>query len=439
MADLRRGANRPTIQDSGTNVDVVSMDTAVWLEEMGVVTMSRCDELSQSNNREFITFGKEGSVEEIVGYIEGNGLLGRIAIVKNIEVNLIGLDAITTRGMIAEFTEHTVKIKYGGDTVFIGYKDNISRLYQIDLVQMLRTPCPISGDRKAYNSMATTNTKGFGGHIRPRFKAQAIRKAREAHAQLKHIPYSIMADNIEIWEGFDNLITPALLRQLAAEKDCVVCAQGRWNQTKRSGSGLTRYKPGEAFSVDYQGKYTPMSQGCSGFVAIKDLATGVVVIYGVKSKTSVGDAIKSHVVEMMAHGLVTKFGSHDSGSVEVGSEFKVHMAALGIKTIPSPPEIPAMDIERSIQTLQNDAAVILETTPTLRENDWLPAVKYAAVLRSTVTNERSRMIDPLKTPYELLYGTRPRMENLMELAIGDVVVVRTPEKKRGIGTISSAG
>jgi hypothetical protein len=134
MADLRRGANRPTIQDSGTNVDVVSMDTAVWLEEMGVVTMSRCDELSQSNNREFITFGKEGSVEEIVGYIEGNGLLGRIAIVKNIEVNLIGLDAITTRGMIAEFTEHTVKIKYGGDTVFIGYKDNISRLYQIDLV-----------------------------------------------------------------------------------------------------------------------------------------------------------------------------------------------------------------------------------------------------------------------------------------------------------------
>ena len=129
---------------------------------------------------------------------------------------------------------------------------------------------------------------------RPRFTAQAIRRAMALHRHMKHIPLAIMAHNIECgaWTGLDPMITPQLLRELAAQNRCLVCAAARWNQKVHHGTGTRVYLPGEAFALDYQGLISPLSFGCSGFIVIRDLGTGFFEVYGVKDKTAVTEAVR---------------------------------------------------------------------------------------------------------------------------------------------------
>ena len=443
----------PTYVDTGANVNVCSENTGLWLEELGFVYKVR----DPGDARDFIVFGKKGAQSEIIGYVEGEGLIDRLAVVKEIEANLISINTFTKRGMVVIFGDDDVKIMQGDTMRFKGYKDRQTELYRVDIVDLLMTPGDedVDGDGETSGESESESERrgrterdrrkrgkeehnwkaAYTARAAPRFKAQAIRRAMELHRHMKHIPLAVMANNIECgaWTGLDPMITPQLLRDLAAKGRCLVCAAARWNQKVHHGSGTRVYLPGEAFALDYQGLISPKSFGCSGFIVIRDLGTGFFEVYGVRDKRAVTEAVRRWVTFMLSFGHTPKFGRHDSGAVETGQEFEAALAELGINKIASPPEIPEKNIERTVQTIQNDIAAMMISTPSFGAKDWLFAAKHSARMRSTMVCAASKVHHPAKSPYELVCRRKPRMDLLTDIAVGDITVIRTPLKLRRLG------
>ena len=80
---------------------------------------------------------------------------------------------------------------------------------------------------------------------------------RELHIALQHLPYSTMADALEsgAWRGISPEITPALCRRVAAQRNCVICAECFWTQDHEVGSDLRIFLPGEWFAFNNIGTF----------------------------------------------------------------------------------------------------------------------------------------------------------------------------------------
>ena len=94
------------------------------------------------------------------------------------------------------------------------------------------------------------------------------------------------------------------------------------------------------------------------------------------------------------------------------------------------PGEPAKNIERVAQFVHADIAAVLTAKPTLRATDWYPVVKCAAAMRSATSNERSRDIDPRRSPTEIFEGRKIKMSRFSEVGIGDIVTCARPVNKR---------
>ena len=451
-------AEQPTLSDSGTNIHVISYKTAQELHRCGF----RYHSVKEGEPRQSVMFGKKSAKEPIIGHMYGEGLIGKVAVVKTVAANLISVSDLTQRGFEVQYSKHKVEvIKQGSDKVlFVGPYDPSTKLFHLDIVHLMLTPEPGKGGggegTGASSSSSARNkekegppgddsgeeNEAFAGgaqerpKVKVRFKARAIRKAIYLHRNCRHVPFSTMADNVECgaWTGLDPEITPALLRELAARRACVVCAVNRWNQDHREGTGANEYEVGEAFAFDYLGKFSPPSRnGETGEFLFTDLGSGLTRRYGEKGdKTKVEDAVKMWCTFMLSHGHVAKWGRHDSGSVETGAAFKTALAKMKIgnidnpvSTIATPPGIPEKNIERVVQTHKQDIAAILSSSPTLEASDWDIASEHACTLRSTTVSAASRKHgDGRKTPFELVTGRPPRMEVFEQYGLGDVGVCK---------------
>ncbi len=240
------------------------------------------------DKKQFIKFGKEGAKGEILGYILTQGIVNRLAVADDVAANLISVYEMTKQGVQVVYDAKSVRIVHNNTTLLTGVVGD-DNLYHMDLVQLLLTKIPGNQPRrheavrKAYVAKATTKETV---HI--------IRKAMDLHRNLKHLPYSTMADQIELraWTGIDPNITPALLRMLAKRKNCIICATNRWNQQPGGTDTTDNYQPGEAASIDYIGKYTLLSRGFSGAFVITDLATDRYKVYATNDKTECAQAVK---------------------------------------------------------------------------------------------------------------------------------------------------
>ena len=521
----------PTISDSGSNVNVVSRKTAMMLEELGFEYRDATTSPSEGGGRRSVMFGKKGAKSSIIGYVKGAGLIDELAVLDEVAANLIAIESFTRRGMAVVYDSVSVKFMMGDKTIFTGWLDSATKLYRLDIVELMRTRCPLSeavrrslkpvsrrqhhhssssGKDISYSSSSSSSgsgssssgggssssssssgsdsrrkrprhitdesggaqdttprrikvryttqasggsSRGSGGNsgerkrsnsdsgggesytarrVKPRFTAQAVRLGRQFHANCKHPPYSTMADNLECgaWPSPHELVTPQLMRFIGSLNDCALCAVTRWNQITYEGSGAMICAPGSVFVLDYQGKYSPLSMGCSGWLLIRDLGSGFMKVYGMKDKQSVIEAIKLWVMLMMSVGLRPRQARHDSGTVECGTEFREALALLNIEALPTPNGLPEPVIERAVQTVKNDIAAIIESTPSFSATDWLAAATLAADMRSTMVCAASKRHSATKSPYELIYNRKPRLPT-MTVGVGDIVVVRTPKRLRG--------
>ena len=378
--------NIPTLSDSGTNIDVVDRATAEALEERGFEYMV----IKQNQRRHTIQFGKSTAVEQIIGYIVGSGVVKRLAVVENISANLISVHNLTKQGIVVQYDDTGVKLLYENVVILKGSVGE-DGLYHLNLIEMLLT-CVGTGAAISDASANDNVYRSYATRMNERHAAKYIKMAMTLHKNLKHIPYSTMARNIEsgAWEGINRNITPSLLRMLGRRKNCITCAVNRWNQLPYlEGEGKV-YKIGESFSLDYVGKMSTSSRGCNGVVVISDEGSDRMKVYGTKSKTGVLDACEQWMLYMLSHGHRPKWLFVDAGAVESGAEFINAMSKWGVTVVAKPDHISAYHVERAIQLLQNDVSAVIECTLTFGAKDWLPAAVFAAELRATCSNKKTR-------------------------------------------------
>lgn len=226
-----------------------------------------------------------------------NSVLGRIAVV-DMAVAIVSVAVITRKGIQSvEFTDRRVTMRTNNkQTVAVGIYDEEARMYTIEIERLLA----IKGTQGK-----TTEPKGINITRRatPRHSAQAVRAATKFHENMCHIPYSTMAGQVEdeVWDLGEE-ITPALLRHLGAKDSCIICIMTRRHHLPREGTGTKRWKVGEQFSFDYQGKYTPTSQVMSGYNLISDGGCKTSQVYGQTEKMETEDTVKDYVAYCYACG-----------------------------------------------------------------------------------------------------------------------------------------
>ena len=447
-----------TYSDSGASINVLSYATAQHLHDNVGIEFHKC---SGSEPTQHIVFGKKSAKTKILGYMYGQGLVGKVAVVADVAANLISVNSFTQRDMLVTYTRDRVEIRKAcdGEVVFIGPYDEKTGLYHMDIVHLMLAPDPFKrqGQDQAQSAPAAVGFAGVaviltgededdnnceqaaaavdaetGKQIK--FKQAALLRGIRFHENMEHVPFTTCADNVEAgtWGGLHPDLTPALFRELGRRHDCVICGTTRWNQTHSDGSGRA-YRIGHTVAFDYQGKVSPTSRnGETGEFIFTDLGSGFTKRYGERGdKTSVEDALKQWCAYMLSHGHVVREARHDSGSVEVGKQFETAARKLGVNPIATAPGDPEKRVERRVQTHKNDIAAIIARARLLKANDWDIASTQACLIQSTLRCEASKAQgDGTKSPYELITGKAPNIEVFQRYGLGDIGVVKKAAANR---------
>ncbi len=240
---VKEGGDRePTLSDAGSNIDIITISTAEYLESEFGIKFHEAD----TSKPHYVMFGKEDAKSLICGWVYGEGLLGKVAVVKDVTANLISVKSFCQRGMKVVYEKNTVSILHEDKLIFQGHYDESIELWTLDIVHLMLAESPILTKPRS-----TDSQQPYVHNARTRIKrhpARSIRKALELHQNLRHVPFSTMAANIEsgAWSNLDADITPALLRALGTRRSCIQCAVNRWNERHEMGSGATVYKFGSA-------------------------------------------------------------------------------------------------------------------------------------------------------------------------------------------------
>ena len=159
LVDNSTGRSIRTISDSGTNIDVMSYATAQYLHSCGL-QYHKCPENEQ---KRYVVFGVERAREPILGYMHGNGLIGKVAVVNDVAANLISVTAFTKRGMVVTYTDKTVEIRRAttGEVVFVGPFDDTTGLYHLDLIHLMLAP-GLNGEQLSTNDDRDKRSDGCG-------------------------------------------------------------------------------------------------------------------------------------------------------------------------------------------------------------------------------------------------------------------------------------
>lgn len=424
--------NQPTLSDSGSNIDIISNSTAALLETKYGFPFYP---VLPGSTPQYVMFGRKDAKAKITGYMYGCGLMGQVAVVEEVTVNLISVKNLCQQHLTVSYTKSAVLVlSSDGTVVHRGYFDEELELWRFDITSLMLQEVPRQHKiHPANNDQQTSNTAYGAIKPRGRVSARQLNLVRELHIALQHLPYSTMADALEsgAWRGISPEITPALCRRVAAQRNCVICAECFWTQDHEVGSGLRVFLPGEWFAFDNIGTFLTPSMGCTKACNIEDMGTGYGRVYGIKKKTQVIECIRLWIIEMLSYGWTPKGGFCDAGSVETGLKFKDAMAYYGLQVIPNPPKTPQPDIERAWGTNHNHAAAVICNTKSFNEYDWLPALGIAQNIRNTVPNAKSRKIDSTKSPLEIITGRKVDMAQLQHLRPGDVAVVQKDDRKIG--------
>ena len=199
------GEREPTLSDAGSNIDIITVSTAAYLESEYGIQFHEAD----SNHASYVMFGKEEAKSLICGWVYGAGLLDKVAVVKDVTANLISVKSFCQRGMTVVYDQELVSIRYQDKVIFQGRYDEEIKLWTFDIVHLMLAESPIEVEANRINNQQDSAQTY---HSRARIKrhpAKSIRKAMELHQNLRHVPFSTMADNIEsgAWDNLDADIT----------------------------------------------------------------------------------------------------------------------------------------------------------------------------------------------------------------------------------------
>lgn len=334
--------------------------------------------------------------------------------------------------MLVTFEKSKVKVTHNGNTIIEGKIIPGTSLYAFDLIELLNAPAVDTSDNKlnhgnSYPSFSSSDLSVLS--TTKRYNPEKIKGIKWIHESLNHMPYSTMANNVRfgIWKNIPEWMTASFIDAVAAkDADCVPCAVTKWNRLPKAvGSGISQLVIGNSLSFDYVQCKPTSYYGYNGMFIWECLATGLVSIIGATDKSdSLVTATESVIQFYSQHGWKVKSARCDSGSVEASEKFSKICANLHIAILPSAPEEQRSNPEeRYSQELKKGIQVALLGQENLTNRHWFGASQAAACARNVSRNVRSMILDPEKSPLQLVTRVKPDLTHIGKMGFGQLVVV----------------
>ncbi|CAB0003770.1 unnamed protein product, partial [Nesidiocoris tenuis] len=206
---------------------------------------------------------------------------------------------------------------------------------------------------------------------------------------------------------------------------CEACVFGKSHRLK-FGSREKSTMPGQLIHTDVGGPFFSSISGYRFYVLFKDDYSKFRKVYFMKQKSEVAQHLRSFLNETKTQGLVVRELLSYNGGEFVSTEVKNVLNEFGIRHRTSMPFTPQQNgaAERENRTLVEMARTLMHAREELPQGLWAELVNTAAY----ILNRTSPSREDDKTPYEIWYGTKPRVHHLR--IIGTTCYAHIPKPQR---------
>lgn len=305
--------------------------------------------------------------------------LENVLYVPNLKYSLVSISSLIDRGMKVSFSREGSHITMNGHTVAIGVRSG---------------------------NLFSLKTRGLFSNECANVASIQLWHERLGHSDIsgiRQLSNKNIVEGIHIGNSHD------------AKQVCEACIKGKMTRSdipKVATSNRQQVLPLESVSSDVWGPSRVVSKGGARFfVTFIDQASRYVTIFPIKAKSDVFSCFKIfHKSAEKITGQSLKALHSDGGGEYTGSEMKKYLQDHGISFSMTCRDTPQQNgiAERMNRSILNMTRAMIHSKSVPLEF-WADAVVTAAHIRNRVT---SRGIPALKTPYQLWYGKKPKVDYL---------------------------
>lgn len=309
--------------------------------------------------------------------------------VPDLKSNLVAISKLDKEGHTIVFGEGKAQVKRNNKTLMVGYlKEN---LYQVNI-----TPTKISE------------------HINLAISGDIW------HRRLGHYPQRKLTRLAEHVDGLDK-------KDVDRHSKCESCVQGKLARIPFPPSSTTAKKALEIVSVDLAGPARVESiKGGKYFLVIVNHFSRFYWVDILKKKSDAFDSITKFVLRY-ENQLETRLKviRSDGGGEFAGKKWTKWLESKGIIHEVTAPYTPEQNgkAKRAVRTIKEGARTMLIDS-CLKPKYWAAAVRNFVYVRNRMLTQVSKE----KTPFELFYGTVPKVDHLR--VFGCVAYAQIPSKHR---------
>lgn len=311
------------------------------------------------------------------------------SIKRNLFSVLAAQDKLTNS--IFESNAESCKMKNDGKVVLIGNRDKNGGLYKLKVKTIMpkleMNHISTSQDLQLYHERL--------GHQNKRHVAKLIQR---------ELGVKLSSSSSDICEG---------------------CVFGKSHRHK-FGERPKATKPGELISTDVCGPFPYSISKCRYYVLFKDSYTKYRWIYFLRHKSEVHACLKDFLAEAKTCGHVVQELLSDNGGEFDNGQVRSTLRQSGIRQRFTMPFTP----EQNGGTERENRTVVEMTRAIMHAHDEIPKGLWAEISKASVYILNRTGPTPVdgKSPHELWYGKKPRINHLR--IIGSHCYVHVPKQKR---------
>jgi hypothetical protein len=133
VARIQQDTSTSGVADSGTNIDVLTLSTALALDERGLTEYEGTE--GQDNGQ--IEFGMPENRSAIIGYTRQRGIVGKMAVSADITENIIRVRGFIERGLTVAFVGDVMYIRRGDKVLAVGEYSRETGYYHVDIAELM--------------------------------------------------------------------------------------------------------------------------------------------------------------------------------------------------------------------------------------------------------------------------------------------------------------
>lgn len=319
-------------------------------------------------------------------FVDGKWLactIENVQYVPNMKVNLFSVMQAGKKGLVTTFDENgcTIFDKDDKCVAGIGYTDSNDLVRMAFRTSKVQRACSTATEKVSENSL------------------------QQWHRRLGHVNVATIKSMCK------NGLVSGIKLANTENFFCEECQLGKMHRVSHPLSEKHVMEKGECIHVDLCGPSEETGiGGVRFFMLLKDEATGFRFVYLITQKSEVIDRLKDFLEQVKnVWDVKIKRLRCDNGTEFINKSVLDLLAKKGIVMDRISPYTPEQNgfIERDNRTVEESARTMLISSG-LHKSIWPEAVKTAVYILNRTTNSRN----PMKTPFEMWFGERPRLNHL---------------------------